>query len=434
MVEEGELSFVNGISDREAMFPARTSPNRALILIIAALLVITLSQHALSLAGIPSYYQRVVSRSLPEVKSQEQVRMSNELVAAEAAARGMDLRTYAIYTIALTLVSTLVFFGVAALILWKAQGDWFRWFTAFILFFVPGGSLFTFTVASQIGFRYVSAGSVLWPLFLLYLYLFPNGKAEPRWTRWPMGAIAVVHLLVQAAFLYPGALPPAVLASFPNIASLVVFAGFPLILFSQVYRYLRISNRVERAQTKWVLAGLALIVLSLLVLPLVTGNLDVMDDTEGYLGDLDSLLLLLIPITIGISVLRYRLFDIDVILRKTLIYAVLTGLLALVYFGGVTLLQSLLSAVSQQQSAIGIVISTLAIAALFNPLRKRVQELIDRRFYRKKYEAERILASFAAYARDELDIERLARALMGAVEESMQPESLSISLKGGFGR
>jgi hypothetical protein len=101
-------------------------------------------------------------------------------------------------------------------------------------------------------------------------------------------------------------------------------------------------------------------------------------------------------------------------------------MLALVYFGGVTLIESLLSAVSDQQSAISIVISTLGIAALFNPLRRQVQEFIDRRFYRSKYNAEKILASFAATARDEVDMEQLVGALLEAVEETMQPEQISI--------
>jgi hypothetical protein len=139
---------------------------------------------------------------------------------------------------------------------------------------------------------------------------------------------------------------------------------------------------------------------------------------------------LLLPLGFAFSILRYRLWDIDVFIRKSLVYGILTILLALVYFGGVTLVQGLLSAVSGQQSAIGIVISTLMIAALFSPLRRRVQDFIDRRFFRRKYDAERALAAFARTARDEVDAGRLTETLVGVVRETIQPESIWLWLKG----
>ncbi len=131
----------------------------------------------------------------------------------------------------------------------------------------------------------------------------------------------------------------------------------------------------------------------------------------------------------GIAVLRYRLYDIDLIIRRTLVYTVLTGLLALIYFGSVVLLQSLFSAFGAQPSSVVIVLSTLGIAALFNPLRHRVQEVIDRRFYRWKYNAEQALAQFAVTARDEVDQESLTAALVGVVQETIQPENASLWLK-----
>jgi hypothetical protein len=136
-----------------------------------------------------------------------------------------------------------------------------------------------------------------------------------------------------------------------------------------------------------------------------------------------------IGVFVSVAVLRYRLYDIDLIIRKTLQYAVLTGLLALVYFGSVVLLQSLFENLTGPESPIVIVISTLVIAALFNPLRRRVQNLIDRRFFRRKYNAEQTLAKFAAVARDEVDMQVLNAEMLAVVEETMQPAPLSLWVK-----
>jgi hypothetical protein len=146
-----------------------------------------------------------------------------------------------------------------------------------------------------------------------------------------------------------------------------------------------------------------------------------------YLGILWPTILM--PVCLAVAILRYRLFDIDIIVRRTLQYSVLSGLLGFTYFGLITILQGVFRSVSGQQSEISIVLSTLAIAALFFPLRNRVQEFIDKRFYRKKYDAQKVLAEFAATCRDETDLDKLTARLAEVIDETLQPEKVSLWIK-----
>ena len=142
--------------------------------------------------------------------------------------------------------------------------------------------------------------------------------------------------------------------------------------------------------------------------------------------------LLIVPVFTYIAILKYRLYDINVVINRTLVYGSLTLMLALIYFGGITTTQALFSALTagqEEQPQLAIVVSTLVIAALFNPLRRRIQGFIDRRFYRSKYDARKTLEAFSAQLRDETDLDALSGDLVGVVRETMQPEHVSLWLK-----
>ena len=205
----------------------------------------------------------------------------------------------------------------------------------------------------------------------------------------------------------------------------LIFLGVGFMaLWSQFSQY-RHGSQIVRQQIKWVLFAVSLWVL---VFILVFIGLPAIDPIlSGYLP-LVFLVVLLVPFAIAIAILRYRLWDIDILIRRTAIYGTLTIILGLFYFATVTVLQSLVSNVSGERSPAVIVVSTLLIAMFFNPVRRRIQSFIDRRFYRRRYDTEQILAGFTLAVRDEVDLDELAQDLLDVVQESLQPETVSIWL------
>jgi len=285
-------------------------------------------------------------------------------------------------------------------------------------------------------------GNWLWVflmgLLILIVALFPNGRYPTRTGGWllsislclfavPMLAGAMVGTPLESVFQIDNpfvADHPQAFYDFVFILGTIALpAAILAALASAVIRFRRSQGR-ERQQMKWLLAGAALMALLTIAGMAIVFGLD-----NAYGGLLVNAALLGPMLGVGIALLRHQLYDIDIIIRRTLQYTLLTGLLALVYFGSVLLLQTLFDLVIGSRSPVIIVISTLIIAALFAPLRERAQTFIDRRFYRQKYDAQQILAHFTQTARDETDLDALQKELLHVVQETMQPSKASIWLK-----
>ena len=208
-------------------------------------------------------------------------------------------------------------------------------------------------------------------------------------------------------------------------SSLLLFVVLVFLSVASLVVRFRRSRGQERQQMKWLTYTATTLTAMLLV------DFPLPHDVVWY-PLVDTLLGLVfagMPVAVGIAVLRYRLYDIDVIINRTLVYGTLTATLVAVYFGGVAATQAIFRALTGQESQLAVVASTLAIAALFNPLRRWVQAFVDRRFYRRKYDAAQTLAAFSAKLRDETDLEALNTELVGVVRETMQPAHVSLWLR-----
>ena len=286
-------------------------------------------------------------------------------------------------------------------------------------------------------FYFAALGFSLWLAAVPLLFLlFPDGQLPSKRWRW-LAVVVVFSFLVLATFMWLS--PSAVLVSVPSpfhhsdmlggwadnlTSTAVVFIMLAILLsaFSVIIRGWR-ARGLERQQFKWL--GLASVITVLAfffnteVVPLLPGVLDALLEAAAFAG---------VPLAVGIAVLRYRLWDIDIIIRKTVLYGVLSTLLGVVFFVLIVVLQAVFTQVTGRDSAAAVILSTLAIAALFAPLRRAVQNAIDRRFYRRKYDAEKVLAGFAATVRDETDLDRLTDELVRVIQEAMQPEHVSVWL------
>jgi hypothetical protein len=269
----------------------------------------------------------------------------------------------------------------------------------------------------------------------LLLLLFPDGRLlSPRWrpVAWCAG-FGIVGFALSSALEAGG------LGDFPQIsnpygvdspvvgmvgvAGAIVAGGSMVASAVSLIVRLRRAGSEQRQQIKWLAYGGAVVVGTICA----SGFVSIWSVPVSIL--IISVALLGLPVFTGIAILRYRLYDIDIIINRTLVYGSLTIMLLLIYFGGVVGLQRLFSPIMGGDNGLATVATTLAIAALFNPLRRRVQAFVDRRFYRKKYDAGKILESFSTRLRNETDLDALSDDLVGVVNETMQPAHVSLWLR-----
>ncbi len=344
---------------------------------------------------------------------------------------------YGLVTTILLVTVTSVWFAVSLVLFWRKSTDWNILLISLGLVLL-GGVLIPPYPGALVQWNYWvwvfphSFLEFLASTALIIAYIFPDGRFVPGFTRWLALGWTAVSLVDNLPDIIPGAFYPWNWWSSP-LLTLVRIAYLCSCALALLYRYRWVSTPVQRQQIKWVVFASTIVLVEVSVANLVLSVIPAYFPALGLSTQLNQLDLLpvLIPLSVGIALLRYRLWDIDLIINRTLVYGTLTGTLALIYVGCILLLQSLLRELSGQlaQNQFAIVGSTLVIAALFQPLRRRIQSIIDRRFYRRKYDAARTLAAFSATLRNEVDLNQLGEQLVAVVQETMQPAHVSLWLQ-----
>jgi hypothetical protein len=356
-----------------------------------------------------------------------------------AVAPFLSRSAFAAYTLVCGYAVTLLCLVTGILVTWRKPDDRVAWLAGLLLVMLPmifnlGGYSDTYGYYPLPWRRLffltheviVLAGTQALGLFVL---LFPNGRPVRRWLVWLHG-LYVVFIVVIAAW-------PGLAGMEPLFAAWVVMwiIVLPVGVGAQAYRYRRLSTPLERQQTKWVVVGLAAWVITLLI----SGGLTVFTEFTPAFGwalliSVHALwiALALLPITLAFSILRYRLWDIDRLIRRTLLYTLLTAALAGLYLGSVVVLQSAWRTMTgQAQIPLVTVVTTLFIATIARPLRLRVQQAIDRRFNRQRYDAARTVEAFSAALRDNTyaDLDQLSTQLTDVVQTTLEPEKVTLWLR-----
>jgi hypothetical protein len=351
---------------------------------------------------------------------------------AQLQSEGMSLQDWAVANTVYRAAITALYGFVAFLIFARKSNEWSG--LLFSYFLISTGTLsgnFPALAAQypifEIPAQFIQfMGYWMLPIFFA---TFPNGRVVPRLMWGVLVFFGLAYLAQTFTLLISRANP-----LWEALGAFIWIGMFLSGLAAQGYRFMRVSTPQERAQTKWVLFGIAVMIVSIMAVYFSSlgsqfGTSAVYSRNNLVLLVGVNLLVMLIPITIGIAILRAKLFDIDILIRRTVTYALVVALLLVVYFGSVILLQQLFANITGARSEVVTVLSTLAIAALFVPLRNQIQNTLDKRFYRKKYDAQKVLQKFSETVRDETDLEKLSAELLNVVNETMQPKGVSVWLK-----
>src|SRR5579884_2770261 len=392
---------------------------RILWLAIFALVVV------LYVRGIPVEYAQL-HRVCPQQMCDNWI-LSRQAIAGLPAI-GLSLDGYAWCLIVLDLISAIVWLGLGALMYLRMRSDRMAIVAAFVLGLFRagtyGGIINALGATSATWKPAVTLVEFLGQFSVIFFFLvFPDGGFVPRWTIWLLPVAAAV----TAVPLLPAA--PVDVNTYTQLS----LVGYAALVAIQIYRYRRVSGPEERRRTRWVLFGGSIAFAGIAAMQIGVSFLPV----SGQSGPLASILqdagwyalLLTIPISIAVAISRYQLWDIDALINRTLVYGSLTLSLIGLYILAVISLQALFRTLTGQSSDLAIAISTLVVAALFNPWRRRLQTFIDRRFYRRKYDATRTLHQLQRRLRDDLELTELKQDMLTLVHETMQPVSLALWLR-----
>lgn len=348
---------------------------------------------------------------------------------------GPRCQANAAYTVGLDIVTALVWLAMALLVFWRRPGDLIGLFTALTLLTFGVGRFpdtpLALAATHPSWWLPVEALRFLGSACLsIFVFIFPDGHFAPPITR----VIAGGWILIQIPefFLTSSA---ASADTWSPALRFVGFLGFTLVVVAaQAWRYWRVSSFRQRQQTRWVVFGFGSSLVCYLAFafayPLLA-SVGVVSAPPQVVSTLTSLTFLFIPISLAIAVVRHNLYDIDILINRALVYGSLTASLAAIYLASVFALQVVVMLVTGAQhiSSLVIVCSTLAVAALFQPVRRMLQRQIDRRFYRHKYNASATIAAFSASLRQELDLAQLQQRLIAITRETMQPTHASLWLR-----
>ena len=416
------------------MTSSNSSPNVKLIqnpwlrLFRVVWILLALLSVGVLIAALPGYMQRLPADAQPGSLSIEPFALTSVLN---------------VINVLVSLFAVLLSIVLAAILFIKKSNERMALFLSFYLLVYAIGFAGPLEALEQVWpemdltVYWLISGVLIGPMTVGLFALFPDGRFVPARSRWLVPA----SLLVFPPTLF---LENAFQISLQNILIWIGSFFFILILvaalYAQIYRYRHVSTPLERQQTKWVVYGIGLWLLLMLLSSIPYYYLlSLPPGSPGpwwvpFTSWVWFFSLTILPITLTVAVMRYRLYDIDILINRGLVYGSLTIMLAFVYFGSVVLLQSLFRSATGQQAPIAIVVSTLIIAALFQPLRQRSQAFVDRRFYRRKYDTEKTLEAFAATVRDEVDLNVLNETLLSVAVETMQPTTVSLWLREGEGQ